>query len=105
MNARRHGELQKRDAQQVQTQYTPSTARSYVRYFGLVTVHVAVSALDVLSYTIQNSDVAEIAFSTIDSTTHYVLGTGAVDSGEVPHGHSPDQVLAKGGDLITININ
>ncbi|GKT60966.1 hypothetical protein ColTof3_08305 [Colletotrichum tofieldiae] len=98
-----HGQVQKRATTYVQTTHIPNTATTYVKTFGLVTVRIIVSALNVIVYNIQNSGASEIVWEIFDMTTGWRVN-GNADPGETIGGHAPSQVLAKGGDTFELDI-
>lgn len=97
-------QIQKRATQYVQTRpFTPNTAQSFVRSFGLVTARVAVSAYNVIVYNIVNSGATEVAWEFFDVTTGWFV-QGTLASGEHTSGHSTSQVIGKAGDKFEIDI-
>tara|TARA_R110002060_G_scaffold20927_2_gene28461 strand:- start:590 stop:838 length:249 start_codon:yes stop_codon:yes gene_type:complete len=79
-------------------------AQSYARTFGLVTVRIIVSALNVVTYNIQNSGGAEAIWEILDIATGWHVN-GRIDPGEVLGGHATSQVLAKGGDRFEVDVD
>lgn len=92
-------EVQKRalHTDHIQTQALVNQAQSYARSFGLITIRIIVSAVNVVTYSIQNAGVQQAAWEILDLATGWHVN-GNVEGGEVIGGHAPSQVLAKGGD-------
>lgn len=81
----------------IQTRALVNEAQSYARTFGLVTIRIIVSAVNVVTYSIQNAGLAQATYEILDLATGWRVN-GEVDGGEVVGGHATSQVLAKGGD-------
>jgi hypothetical protein len=79
-------------------------AQSYARGFGLVIFRIIVSAVNVVTYSIQNSGAAEVVWEILDIETGW-RANGNVGSGEVAGGHAPSQVMAKGGDRFEVDVD
>ncbi|KAK2756361.1 hypothetical protein CKAH01_05882 [Colletotrichum kahawae] len=92
-------EVQKRaiHTDHIQTSALTNQAQSYARSFGLVTIRIIVSAVNVVTYSIQNAGVRQAAYEILDLNTGWHIN-GNVDGGEVIGGHVPNQALGKGGD-------
>ncbi|KAJ0381854.1 hypothetical protein COL922a_013720 [Colletotrichum nupharicola] len=92
-------EVQKRalHTDHIQTQALVNQAQSYARSFGLITIRIIVSAVNVVTYSIQNAGLQQAAWEILDLATGWHVN-GNVEGGEVIGGHAPSQVLAKGGD-------
>lgn len=79
-------------------------AQSYARTFGLVTIRIIVSAVNVVTYSIQNAGAAEVVYEILDIATGWKVN-GNIESGDTLGGHAPSQVLAKGGDRFEVDVN
>ncbi|KAF5989839.1 hypothetical protein FBULB1_533 [Fusarium bulbicola] len=98
------GLVRKQATQYIQTRALVNEAQSYARVFGLVTVRIIVSALNVVTYSIQNAGAAEFVYEILDQVTGWKVN-GNIGSGEVFGGHASSQVLAKGGDRFEVDVN
>ncbi|KAF9775602.1 hypothetical protein IL306_006284 [Fusarium sp. DS 682] len=95
--------LHARATQFVDTRALVNQAQSYSRVLGLVTVRIVVSALNVVTYSIQNAGPREIVFEIVDMATRWFVN-GNIDSGEVSGGHAPAD-RAQGGHRFEIIVD
>ncbi|POS79490.1 hypothetical protein DHEL01_v202112 [Diaporthe helianthi] len=86
----------------IQTRALVNEAQSYARSFGLVTIRIIVSAINVVTYSIQNAGLEQASYEILDLATGWYVN-GQVDGGEVSAGHVPNQALAKGGDRFELD--
>lgn len=78
-------------------------AQNHAVQFGLVTVRIIISALNVMTWNIQNAGVEEIAFEILNLATRW-QANGNVEGGETTAGSPNSQILAKGGDRFEIDV-
>ncbi|KAK2761081.1 hypothetical protein CKAH01_16376 [Colletotrichum kahawae] len=88
----------------ITTKYTPNVAQSFFKTFGLVTIRIIVSAVNVVTYSIQNAGAEEVVWTIADQATQWIK-TGTVASGATDGGAAPNQVVAKGGDSFKVIVS
>ncbi|KAG7429283.1 hypothetical protein Forpi1262_v009592 [Fusarium oxysporum f. sp. raphani] len=87
----------------VNTRNLPNEAQSYVRTIGMVTIRIIISALNVMTWSVENSGATDYVFHIVDQVSHWTVERTA-PAGQTIGGAPGSQVLAQGGDTFTVGI-
>ncbi|KAF6527998.1 hypothetical protein HZS61_008300 [Fusarium oxysporum f. sp. conglutinans] len=87
----------------IHTRVLHSQAQSYVRTFGLVTIRIIISALNVMTYSVENSGPTDVVYHVIDQVSKWTV-QGTAPAGQTIGGAPGSQVLAQGGDTFRVGV-